>query len=97
METMLEAVARLQAAGYRLEFTALPGGRLRCGGCGEIIDASSLTVEETVRFEGDSNPDDEAILVALTMPCGCQGLYGAAFGPSTPPDDVEVLHALVAR
>ena len=94
---MLEAEARLLAAGYRLEFSAMPGGRLRCGGCGDVVDASNLTVDETVRFEGDSNPDDEAILVALTMQCGQQGLYSAAFGPSTPPDDVDVLHALVAR
>ena len=94
---MLEAVARLQTAGYRLEFSAVPGGRLRCSGCADVVDASSLTVDETVRFEGDSNPDDEAILVALTLQCGHQGLYSAAFGPSTPPDDVEVLHVLVTR
>lgn len=94
---MLEAVARLQAGGYRWELTALSGGRLRCGGCNTTVEASSLTVDETVRFEGDSNPDDEAILVALTMPCGHRGLYSAAFGPTTPPDDVDVLHSLVTH
>lgn len=97
METMLEAMARLQAAGYRWELTAVPGGRLRCGRCSASVEGSSLVVDETVRFEGDSNPDDEAILVALTMPCGHQGLYSAAFGPTTPPNDVDVLHALVTH
>ena len=70
---MLEAVTRLQAAGGRLELTALPGGRLGCAGCGDSVEGSSLTMDETVRFEGDSNPDDEAILVALTLPCGHRG------------------------
>jgi hypothetical protein len=97
MEQMLEAVARLQAEGYRWELTALPAGRLRCGGCSTSVEGTSLTVDATVRFEGDSNPDDEAILVALTMPCGHQGLFSAAFGPTTPPDDVDVLHALITH
>ena len=94
---MLDAVARLQAAGYRLEFSAGPSGLLHLGASDELIEASSLSVDEIVRFEGDSDPDDEEILVALTTRSGLHGLYSAAFGPSTPSDDVEVLHALVTR
>jgi hypothetical protein len=94
---MLEAINRLRASGYRLDLFAVPGGRLRCGGCGELVNASEATVEETVRFEGVSNPDDQAILDAVVTPCGHRGLFSAAYGLYTSADEVEVLHALSAR
>ena len=52
---------------------------------------------ETVRFEGHSNPDDESILIAISMPCGHLGVYGSAYGPDAPADDAEVLRALASR
>ena len=94
METMLKAVDRLRADGYLLDFSAISGGRLRCSDCGELIDAKDIVVKETVRFEGDSNPDDEAILIAVITPCGHRGLFRAAYGPTSTPNDVDVLHAL---
>lgn len=94
METMLEATARLQQSGYKLDLTALAGARIHCSACDAAIDAHEATVEETVRFEGDSNPADEQILLALALPCTHHGLYRAAFGPDTPADDVEVLRAI---
>jgi hypothetical protein len=97
MEMMLEAIARLRALGYDLDLVAVSGGGLQCASCGEITDAATVTVDETVRFEGDSNPDDEAILIAVTTRCGHRGLYSAAFGPDTPAADSAVLRALALR
>lgn len=94
METLLEAIHRLRGSGYPLDLLSVSEGRLRCATCGELVDARDVVVDETVRFEGESNPDDEAILVALTTPCGHRGLFSAAYGPATAPDDVEVLQAL---
>jgi len=54
----------------------------------------SIEIRETVRFEGDSNPDDEAILLALTCADGCRGQYSSAFGADTPPADMRVLARL---
>jgi len=51
-------------------------------------------IRETVRFEGDSNPDDEAILLALSCADGCVGQFSAAFGPATASADVMVLQRL---
>jgi len=93
METMLEAVERLGERGFRSELSAVPGGVLRCGNCGAVA-MTEVTVVETVRFEGNSNPEDESILMAVVMPCGHNGVYGSAYGPGASPDDVEVLHAL---
>jgi hypothetical protein len=97
METMLQAINRLRACGYRLDLFAVPGGRLRCGGCGEVVDARDAIVDETVRFEGVSNPDDQAILNAITTSCGHRGLFSAAYGVYTSIDNVDVLPALTVR
>jgi hypothetical protein len=96
MEPMLEAVARLRSTGFTHDVTAVPGGRLRCSACGEIGEAGDVTLSETARFEGDSNPDDQSILVALTATCGHRALYSSAYGPSTPGTDAEVHRALAA-
>ena len=97
MEPMLHAVGRLRDAGYELDLRAVAGGRLRCPACGRLVHGSEVTVTETVRFEGISNPDDQAILDAVITPCGHRGLFSAAYGVYASADDVEVLLARPAR
>jgi hypothetical protein len=96
MEAMLHAISRLRSAGYTLDLRAVAGGRLRCPACGTLVHGSEVVVTETVRFEGISNPDDQAILDALIAPCGHRGLFSAAFGIYASADDVDVLQALPA-
>jgi hypothetical protein len=94
METLSQAMARLRVAGYVGEFSASPEGDLLCRSCGTSQAPESIEIRETVRFEGDSNPDDEAILLALQCADGCLGQFSAAFGPGTPPADVMMLQRL---
>ncbi len=58
------------------------------------MDPADVRVDHTIRFEGDTNPDDQDIVVALECSCGCRGVYSAPYGPSTPPEDVAVLRRL---
>jgi hypothetical protein len=97
METMLEAIGRLRNDGYRLDLSVVAGSRLRCGECGTIFDANETVVEQTVRFEGISNPDDQAILGALLTPCGHRGLFSSAYGLYASREDTHVLQALARR
>jgi hypothetical protein len=97
METVAEATERLRRAGFDGHWTAVEGGRLRCSVCGAEFAADTVTVDEVVRFEGTSDPADEAILYALTGPCGHRGIYVAAYGPDASPDDVEAESALRTR
>jgi hypothetical protein len=97
METLVEAMDRLRGAGYELDLFALDGGRLRCGACAEVVDARDATVDEVVRFEGMSNPDDMAILTALSCPNGHRGLFSAAYGPTASAQEAEVLLGLTRR
>lgn len=94
METTSEASNRLIEAGFRFDLFAEEDGQLRCRHCGDIANASEATVMTTVRFEGDSNPDDEEILLGIMPPCGHAGLFSAAYGPSIDIEESEVLQHL---
>jgi hypothetical protein len=94
VEAMLQALGRLRRAGYELDLRAVAGGRLRCPACGMLVHGSDVTVTETVRFEGISNPEDQAILDAVIAPCGHRGLYSSAYGLYASADDVAVLQVL---
>lgn len=94
VETMLEAIGRLREDGFLLDWLAVSGGRLRTVGSNDQFDAREATVNETVRFEGHSNPADEGILIAIVAPGGRRGLYSSAYGPDATPDDAAVLQAI---
>ena len=80
MEQLAQAVERLVMAGYCEDFRA-ESGRLRAVGKGSLHDPESLVIEEIVRFEGASDPDDQAVLLALrSEPQGIRGTFVAAYG-----------------
>jgi hypothetical protein len=94
METLSEAMVRLRERGFRHDFSAVDGARLRCGECGAELDPADVRIEEIVRFEGVSDPGDESILFALSAPCGHDGLYSAPYGPDMTPEDIAVVARL---
>jgi hypothetical protein len=53
-----------------------------------------MAIDEVVRYEGQSNPDDQAILSALRCSCEQKGLYVTAFGSGASTADVAVLQHL---
>jgi hypothetical protein len=91
LETMTEAQRRLAEAGYVLHFVA-EGGQLRSTGTGERFPPTGLRVAEVVRFEGVSDPDDEAMILALADRDGEPvGTITMAYGPAASEAEVEVL------
>ena len=97
METLLDATTRLRSGGFSLDVAATGDGSLLCRGCDVEHAPEEMYVEEIVRYEGASNPDDQSILVALRSECGRAGLYSAAYGPDTSEADTKVLHRLPRR
>jgi hypothetical protein len=93
METLTEAIERLRADGYEHDYFAIGGGTLRCRQCGCEIDASTLTITEVVRFEGESDPEDESVLYGLSTAGGHAGLYSAPYGSNATPEDIAVIDA----
>lgn len=94
MDTLLDATARLRAIGFDLDFSATADGGLRCLACGVDHAPEDMTIEEIVRYEGASDPDDQAILLALCSRCGRRGLFSAGYGPGAAAADVEALRRL---
>lgn len=97
METLSEAVRRLQAEGYDGNWYAAEDGTLQCGECGAQFDPREVTVDGRYRFEGESDPADMSILYALSAPCGHRGLYSANYGPEAMPADVAVIRRMERR
>jgi hypothetical protein len=83
METLTEAEQRLRHAGFVADLRATPG-RPPLSVVRRDPRIGVVGGEETVRFEGDSNPDDEAILLALSYPNGCLGQFSSAFDRERP-------------
>lgn len=96
METLSEAIGRLTDAGYVHDLRA-NRGQLVCDRCGASCDPSEMTIDAIVRFEGMSDPDDQAILYALGASNGSFGLYAAAYGPAASTDDIGMSRSLPKR
>jgi hypothetical protein len=95
--TVSEAIARLRSDGFDHDFSA-EDGRLRCGSCHALVDPASVDVEAAFRFEGESDPDDEAAVFGLRCgECDVRGVYVVAYGPSMSADDAAVVAALARR
>ncbi len=97
MSTLSEAMRALQADGYTGNWFATGDGQLRCSETGEDADPATVSVDRVLRFEGQSDPDDEVILFALSEPGGRKGLYSAQYGPSMPAEDVTMVRRLASR
>ena len=94
MSTLSDAMRALQADGYTGNWFATEAGTLRCSETGADADPAVVTVDRRMRFEGQSDPDDEVILFALSEPGGRRGLYSAQYGASMPAEDVAMVRRL---
>jgi hypothetical protein len=95
MGTIREAMERLESAGYRDSFRAERGG-LWALAAQRFFAPESLVVDEVRRFEGESDPDDMAILFALRSEAGdVRGTFTSEYGPKlSDPENAEVVRRL---
>ncbi len=93
-ETLSQAVDRLTAHGYTDAFRAEPDG-MRAIVADILYRPESLVVEEVARFEGITDPADEAIVLALhCREDGIKGTYTVPFGPGVGALEAEMMHRL---
>jgi len=89
-----EAVEELGARGYTACFRAEADG-IRATGSDRLFAPEELVIDDLERFEGISNPDDEAVVFALRSRDGAvSGTWTVAFGPGMDPLDGEMARRL---
>lgn len=94
---MLDAVNLLESEGFDADFV-LRGPALRCNACGNGHEVAGAEVVRVYRFEGPSDPDEEAVVYALRCPvCGKGGTLVSGFGPSADPEVTDRLVMLDER
>lgn len=78
--TLSEAVDDLQRRGYTDELT-LKDHCVVCGGRKTELHPEDFRIDEFHRFEGETDPADEAIVYAISAPkLGLKGVLVNAFG-----------------
>jgi hypothetical protein len=83
-------LAELAADGYDADFYARDG-KLMCRECDEAIDPATVVIERVARLEGDSDPDEEVAVFAISEgPCGRKGTYTVVYGPNVPDADAAI-------
>jgi hypothetical protein len=97
METLDVAIARLERAGYADALRASAEGFLELR-TGRIHPPETLIVDEIVRFEGESDPADEAVLFALrSRDQSVRATFVATYGPSADPVSGSLIKRLDTR
>ncbi len=90
METLVERMRQLHHSGW-VEQLAIRDGGLRCDCCSSWAAPEDVHVNEVFRFEGASDPGDESILFAISMPCGHRGSLPSCYGRYTPTEVADVM------
>jgi hypothetical protein len=90
-DTVTEAVQQLARDGYEGDFTARPEGIL-WPVCSVVNGFDGAVVDRVYRFEGPSDPADEAVVFGLRCGnCGALGALVSAFGVDADPDVLQGL------
>ena len=95
--TLAAVLTGLEEVGFAVNLSVVPGGRLRCGRCGETSPADQFDVASIRRLEGASEADEMLSVVAAVCPrCAAGGAVVLGYGPAASEEDADVSLALRA-
>jgi hypothetical protein len=96
-DTVTDALAVLASRGYTAE-VQLIGGSLRWREGDATCRPEEAVVEVLYRFEGDSDPGDEMVVLGVLDPgTGLRGALASAYGPAADPDMLDHIQLLTGR
>ena len=95
-ESLVDALNDLKKRGYQADF-ATETVCLYCGDLDIRLDPEDFHVDEVYRFEGDSNPDDNSILYAISSSTGVKGTLVDSYGASSDSLNFEMAKKLQAH
>ncbi len=79
METLSEAINELKKRGYDNDYNLHPEW-IECPSKNLKLKPIQFHVDEVHRFEGATNPDDSAVLFAISSTAGMKGVLVDAYG-----------------
>lgn len=89
--TVTEAITKLKEQGYTHDFS-LEGDHFKDGE--ETFTAADFEIADLYRYEGPSDPADEAVVYALVSAAGVKGTLVTGYGVSTDDATIETLKNL---
>lgn len=89
--TVTEAIEQLRAKGFTLDLN-LKKNQFMTGG--QAYPADEFEIVDLYRYEGESDPGDEATVYALASKSGLKGIFVSGYGVSADEESEEVLKQL---
>jgi hypothetical protein len=90
-DTVTEAIEQLKKQGYTLDLN-LKENHFVAGG--QQYPADEFEIVDLYRYEGHSDPADEATVYALASASGIKGIFVSGYGISTDDESTETLKQL---
>lgn len=81
LTSMVTVLAQLKKEGCKLDFRVTEDGVLRTMDSEEQFTPDQVRIINFYRFEGETNPDDMAILYVLETTSGAKGTISSSYGP----------------
>jgi len=95
-DTITEAVADLKKRGYTHDFNIV-NNRLASDKLDAHFGHDDFEIKEVYRFEGPSDPADEAVVFAIEAPSGALGILVNGYGAYTDGESLEFMQKLHER
>src|SRR5258708_31786627 len=95
-DTVTAAIKGLKQRGYTIDFN-LETDRINCPDHQLSLKPSEFEITEVYRFEGESDPADEAIVYAIESKDGRKGVLVNGFGISADEIGEEMVGKLIVR
>jgi hypothetical protein len=89
--TISEAIDKLREQGFTLDLN-LKQNQFMVGE--QVYPADEFQIVDLYRYEGPTDPADEAIVYALASKSGLKGIMVSGYGNSTDDDSTETLRSL---
>lgn len=92
--TVIEAIAQLRTLGFDVDFN-IKKNMLEAENQSYLVDDFEIT--QVFRYEGDSNPDEEATVYGIESNDGKKGILITSYGMYTDEDSAELLKHLAIK
>lgn len=92
-DTVTEAINDLKQRGFTLDLN-LQVNSLQCFNPDLNLSPDEFEIKEIYRFEGNTDPNDEAIVYAIESKDGHKGVFVNGYGPSADAAGAEMMKKL---